>query len=93
MCASGVISWCENPAAISNWIRDVKAMAGGVLRYSTAAGPSGGRKRKGETPTWDLDTGSTVSCPIRRVREMVERCCSCTQHLSSGVYHESHRVG
>ena len=26
-------------------------MAGGVLRFSTAAGPSGGLKRKGETPT------------------------------------------
>ena len=55
-------------------------MAGGVSRYSTADGPSGGRKRKGETPTEEFDAGSTVSRPSRRVQELVDRCCSCTQH-------------
>ena len=55
-------------------------MASGVSRYLTAAGPSGGRKRKGETPTGDFGIGSTVGRPSRRVREMVERCCSCTRH-------------
>ena len=57
-------------------------MAGGMSRYLTAAGPPGGRKRKGETPTGEFVTGSTVSCSSRWVRELVERCCSCTWNLT-----------
>ena len=55
-------------------------MAGGVSRFSTAAGPSGGRKRKGETPRGGFGTSSEVSCPSRQAKETVERCCSCTRH-------------
>ena len=73
-------SWCESPTAISDRSRDGRAMAGGVLRSATAAGPSGGQKRKGETPTGEFGIVSTVSRTIRRAREMVERCCSCTRH-------------
>ena len=80
LCASGVSSWCKNPAAISNWIRDGQAMAGGVSIYLTAAGPLGGQKRKGETPTGEFGTNSTVSRSSRQAREMVERCCSFTRH-------------
>ena len=35
---------------------------------------------KGETPTGKFIIGSTVSRPIRRVREVVEQCFSCTRH-------------
>ena len=56
-------------------------MAGGMLGYPTAAGPLGGQKRKGETPTEGFGIGSTVSRPTsRRVRDLAERCCSCTRH-------------
>ena len=55
-------------------------MACGVSRYSMAAGPSGGQKSKGETPTEEFVTGSTVSRPSRRVQELFKRCCSCTRH-------------
>ena len=56
-------------------------MSGGMSGYLTAARPSGGRKRKGETPIEEFGTGSTVSCPtIRRFRELVEQCYSCTRH-------------
>ena len=51
LCASGLVSRCESPAAISDQSRDVQALAGGVSQSATASGPSGGRKRKGETPT------------------------------------------
>ena len=61
MCANGVSSWWESLAEISNWSRDYQAMAGGVSRYSTAIGPLGGRKRKGETPTGEFGTSSMVS--------------------------------
>ena len=77
---SGVSSRCESPTAIYDQSRDSRAMAGGVLRYLTAAEPSGGQKRKRETPTEEFGTGSTVSRQIRRVGEPVERCCSCTWH-------------
>ena len=80
MCASGVSSRCNRPDAISDRGRDDRAMADSVSRYVTAAGPLGGRKRKGENPTGEFSVGSTVSCPRRRVRGMVKRCCSCTQH-------------
>ena len=80
VCASGVTSQCESPAAIYDRSRDGQATARGVLRSATAARPSGGQNRKGETPTGDFGIVSTVSCPSRRAREMVERCCSCTQH-------------
>ena len=51
LCASGVSYRCKSPATISNRIRDGRAMASGVSRSTTAAGPLGGQKRKGETPT------------------------------------------
>ena len=74
-------SWCKSPAAISYRIRDGQAIAGGVLRYLTAARPLGGKKRKGETPTGELSTSSTVIHPTsRRARELVEGCCSFTGH-------------
>ena len=53
-------------------------MAGGMSRFLTAAWPSGGQKRKGETSTGEFGTSSTVSYSSRRAQEMVERCCSCT---------------
>ena len=80
LCAIGVRSWCKIPPTISNWIRDGRAMFGGVSRYSTAAGPSGGQKSNGETSTGEFGTGSTVNHSSRRVRDLVERCCSCTRH-------------
>ena len=64
--ASAVSSRCEIPAAISDRSRDGRAMAGGVSRFATAAGPSGGRKRKGETPTWGFGTVSTIIGPSQR---------------------------
>ena len=54
LCASGVRSRRESPAAISDRSRNGRAMAGGVSRLATATGPSGGQKRKGETPTGGL---------------------------------------
>ena len=57
-------------------------MAGGVSRSAKAAGPLGGRKRKGETPTVGFGIIVTVIRPSRRAREMVERCCSWTRHLT-----------
>ena len=51
LCESGVSSWCESPSAISDWSRDGRAMSGGMSKLVTAARPSGGKKRKGETPT------------------------------------------
>ena len=80
MCTSGVSSRCDSPAAISDQSRDGQAMAGGALRLSTTAGPSGGRKRKGETPTEEFCTSSTVSFSSQQAQEMVERYCSCTLH-------------
>ena len=78
---SGVSFRCESPAAISDRGRDGQAVAGGVSGYSMAAGPSGGRKRKGETPMEGFGIGSTVSrSTSRRIRELVKRCCSCTRH-------------
>ena len=78
---SGVSSRYESPSAISDWIRGGQAMAGGVSVYLAAAGPSGGRKRKGETPTEGFGIGSTVSPPTSRwVQELVKRCCICTRH-------------
>ena len=50
MCAISLSSQLESPAAVSNRIRDGRAMDGGVSGYSTAASSSGGKKRKGETP-------------------------------------------
>ena len=48
-------------------------MAGGVSGYLTAAGSSGGQKRKGETPMRGFGIGSTVISPyVRRVQELVE---------------------
>ena len=67
-------------------------MAGGVSRYSMAAGPSRGRKRKGETPTGEFGTGSTVSRSSRRAQEMVERCCSCTRHSTCSTTGPSARA-
>ena len=92
LCASGVISPCENPAMISDWIRDGRAMAGGVSRSATAAKPSGGRKRKGETPTGGFGMVSTVSCPSRQARETVERCCNCTRHSTCSTTGPSARA-
>ena len=92
MCASGVSSRCESPVAISNQSRDVRAMAGVVSRLSTAAGPLGGRKRKGETPTGEFVTSYTVSRSIRQAREMVERCCSCTRHSTCSAAGPSARA-
>ena len=58
-------------------------MSSGVSGDSTAAGPSGGRKRKGETPTEGFGIGSTVVRPkSRQVLELVDQCCSCTQDLT-----------
>ena len=54
MCAISLSSQLESPAAVSNRIRDGRAMDGGVSGYSTAASSSGGKKRKGETPTGGL---------------------------------------
>ena len=81
LCVSGVSSRCKIHAEISYWSRDGRAIAGGVSGYSTAARPSGGRKRKGENPTGEFSTGYTVSCSSRQVRELVKWCCSCTRHL------------
>ena len=67
-------------------------MAVGVSRLSTAAGPSGGRKRKGETPTGDFGTISTVICSSRRARDMVERCSSCTRHSTCSTTGPSSRA-
>ena len=78
LCTSGVSSQCESPAVISDWSRDGLAMAGGVSRYLTFAGPSGGQKTKGENPAGEFGIGYTVSFPSRQVRELGERCCSCT---------------
>ena len=56
-------------------------MDGIVSDYSTAAGSSGGQKRKGVTPMRVSDTISMVSQPaIYRSQEQVKRCCSCTSH-------------
>ena len=71
-------SRCDSPAAISDRSRDCRSMAGGVSRYSTAARPSGGRKRKVETPTGEFGTGSTVSCSSRQAREMVNGAVDAT---------------
>ena len=58
---------------ISDRSRDGRTMAGGVLGYLTAAGSSGGQKRKGETPMRGFGIGSTVISPyVRRVQELVE---------------------
>ena len=38
-------------AAIPDWSRDGRAMAGGVSGYPTMARSLGGQKRNGETPT------------------------------------------
>ena len=85
LCASGVRSWCKSPAKISDWIRDGRAMAGGVSRLSMVARTSGGQKRKGENPTVGFVTSYTVSCSSRRAREMAERCCSCTRYLTCSI--------
>ena len=65
-------------------------MDGGVSVYLTAAGSSGGRKWKGETPTGEFGIVSTVSfLSVRRVCEMVKWCCSCTPHSTcstKGLY-------
>ena len=92
LCASGVSSLCESTAAISDCIRDGRAMAGGVLRLATAAGPSGGQKRKGETLMGGFGIVSTVSRPSRRARETVERCCSCTRHSTCSTSGPSARA-
>ena len=91
LCASGVSYQCESPSAISDRSRGGRAMAGGMSRYSTAARPSGGRKSKGETPTGEFGTGSTVSRSSRRVRKLVEKCCSCTRHLTCSTTGPSNR--
>ena len=80
LCESGVSSQYERSAAISDQSRDSRAMAGGVSRHSTAAGSSGGQKRKGKTPTGEFSMDYTVSRPSRRVQELVERCCILTRH-------------
>ena len=56
-------------------------MAVVLLDYSTAAGSSEGRERKGKNPTEGFGIFSTVSPPSRRwVREPAKRCCNCTRH-------------
>ena len=58
-------------------------MAGGVSGFLMEAGPSRGRKNKEETPTEGFGIFSMVSRPSsRQVREPIERCCSCTRHLT-----------
>ena len=67
-------------------------MAGGMSQSATAAGPSGGRKRKGETPTGGFSIFSTVSHPIQQAQEMVEWCCSCTRHSACATTGPSKRA-
>ena len=44
--------------------RDGQSMAGGASDYSTAAGPSGGIRRKRDTPTGEHGSVSTVSLSV-----------------------------
>ena len=44
-------SWCRSLSEISDWIWDGKFVTGITSYYSTAAGPLGGVKGKGRTPT------------------------------------------
>ena len=67
-------------------------MTGGMSKLSTAAGPSGGRKRKGETPMGEFGTSSTLNRSIRRAREMVKRCCSCIRHSTCSTKGPSARA-
>ena len=67
-------------------------MVGGVPRYLTAAGPSGGRKMKVENPTEEFSIGYTVIRPSRRVQELVERFYSCTRHLTCSATGPSARA-
>ena len=57
-----------------------------------ATRPSGGQKRKRETPMGEFGTISTVSCSSRQDREMVKRCCSCTPHLTCSTTGPSARA-
>ena len=65
-----------------------------ALRHShaRATGPSGGQKRKGETPTGEFGTSSTLSHFSRRDQEMVERCCSCTRNSTCSTTGPSSRA-
>ena len=60
-------------------------MSGVVSRFLTAAEPSGGRKRKGETPTGEFGTSSTVSRSSQQAQEMVKLCC--TLHPALDLLH------
>ena len=75
MCSPG----CRFPSPFSERTWDSQAMDGSASSSRMAAKPSGGRKRKGKTPTGFSGIHSTSKWS-GQARRCVDRCCNCTRH-------------
>ena len=93
VCVAGGPSWCRFQSPISDQTHDSQAMVSGVSSLKKSAQPSGGRKKKGKTPTGGsgmYSTGKQKSGGISR--QKVDQYCRCTRHSTFSVLGSSIRA-